>query len=112
MMFERDIHQTIVKNSSFSNPKFSLGLHSIYLILWLLKEHVRLQCIIEPFFRFSLFKQTKGMASSIPKNLAKNGVLFIEVLFSYDNNKAYLKKWAMIRTAEIDFFFRGIDVSF
>jgi hypothetical protein len=45
------------------------------------------------------------MASSIPKNLAKNGVLFIEVLFSYDNNKAYFKKRAMVGTAKIDFFF-------
>jgi hypothetical protein len=32
MMFERDNHQTRVTNSSFDNPKFSVDLHSIYLI--------------------------------------------------------------------------------
>jgi hypothetical protein len=55
MTFDGDMHQRKVKNSSFGNPKFSGGLHPIYLFFVCLKEHTRMQGITEAFsFKFLL----------------------------------------------------------
>ena len=89
MTFERDIHQTRVKNSSFGKQDFSVQAHSIYFFLFLFERASRdagHQGVL--FFKYLIFKRKKKVTSSITPKTRQKWVSNYISGYIYNKNKA------------------------